>query len=281
LVPRVTSVSIQNRPATLQAAPLPTPPPPSGATSALAGSSVATANAKHVQLIGSAFQSRQSFDPSAGNVDALNAYLFLSDEPRGDGPVNLSTRLSARRSTVAPAPSLFRSRHNSCRPRRRRLLVTLTQLSRSSSISPCRRDFPREVGATRRSRPSPAGLCDDDKTLLSEASSTLNRQTRSTARRARSASGDVSKQHRRAAVARHFVNARLVIRHQNACHPVPPSRRHARSPTGYYAYIVKPDNKVERRVVDGSPHAGRQWPSLDKWPGRGERRRRRAINQPS
>ena len=46
-----------------------------------------------------------------------------------------------------------------------------------------------------------------------------------------------------------FVNARLVISTRTAAVTVP-QRAVMQGATGYYAYIVKPDNTVERRVVE-------------------------------
>ena len=203
---------------------------------------------RYGKLIGSGFQSRQSYDQQQATVDALMGTVALDEAAVETAKVNL-----AYTDIRAPIDGRTGQRlvdlGNMIQASQPAALVNLTQ------IKPIFVNFtvPQDVTDAVRRNQAAAPLAvlayaSDDKTLLSSGKLTLiDNQIDTT-------TGTI---HLKATFENtderlwpgEFVNVRLVVSTRSAAITVA-QRAVMQGATGYYAYIVKPDNTVERRVVE-------------------------------
>ena len=205
---------------------------------------------RYGKLIGSGFQSRQSFDQQTGHRRCAEGRPIAVDEAAVDtaklnlGYTDIRAPIDGRtgqrlvdlgnliQASQSPPPSS---------PSRRS--------SRSSSTSPCRRTSPTRCGATRRRRPlDGAGLRQRRQDPAVEGKLTLIDNQIDTATGTLRLKATFDNADERLWPGQ-FVNVRLVIATRNGAVTVP-QRAVMQGATGYYAYIVKPDNTVERRAVE-------------------------------
>jgi membrane fusion protein, multidrug efflux system len=203
---------------------------------------------RYGKLIGSGFQSRQSFDQQQATVDALKATVALDAAAVDTARVNLSY-------TDIRAPIDGRTGQR---------LVDLGNMVQASSPAPLVNltqqkpiyvnfTVPQDVTDEVRSNQAIAPLAvlayaSDDKTLLSQGKLTLidNQIDAATGTLRLKATFENADERLWPG---QFVNARLVISTKSAAITVP-QRAVMQGASGYYAYIVKPDHTVERRVVE-------------------------------
>jgi multidrug efflux system membrane fusion protein len=203
---------------------------------------------RYGKLIGSGFQSRQSFDQQQATVDALMGTVALDEAAVETARVNLGY-------TDIRAPIDGRTGQR---------LVDLGNMIQASSpaalvnlmqVKPIFVNFtvPQDVTDEVRRNQAMAPLAvlayaSDDKTLLSQGKLTLIDNQIDIATGTLRLKATFENTDERLWPGQ-FVNVRLVIATRTAAVTVP-QRAVMQGATGYYAYIVKPDSIVERRVVE-------------------------------
>jgi membrane fusion protein, multidrug efflux system len=203
---------------------------------------------RYGKLIGSGFQSRQSFDQQQATVDALMGTVALDEAAVETARVNL-----AYTDIRAPIDGRTGQRlvdlGNMIQASSPAALVNITQTKPIFVNFTVPQDVTDEVRRNQAVAPlTVLAYASDDKMLLSSGKLTL------VDNQIDIATGTI---HLKATFENtderlwpgQFVNARLVIATRTAAVTVP-QRAVMQGATGYYAYIVKPDNTVERRVVE-------------------------------
>ena len=188
--------------------------------------------------------------PAAGHRRCADGRPSPSTRPPSRPPRSTSpTPTSARRSTAAPASAWSISATWS-RPRRPAPLVNLTQIKPIFVNFTVPQDVTDEVRRNQAIAPAHrAGLCQRRQDPAVGGQAHPDRQPDRHRDRHAPPQGHV-REHRRAAVAR---PVRQCAPGDLDARPPPspfPQRAVMQGATGYYAYIVKPDNTVERRVVE-------------------------------
>jgi multidrug efflux system membrane fusion protein len=203
---------------------------------------------RYGKLIGSGFQSRQSFDQQQATVDALKATVALDEAAVETARVNLSyteIRAPIDGRTGARLVDLG----NMVQASSPAALVNLTQLKPIFVNFTVPQDVTDEVRRNQAIAPlTVLAYASDDKTLLSEGKLTLIDNQIDTATGTLRLKATFENTDERLWPGQ-FVNARLVISTKTAAITVP-QRAVMQGATGYYAYIVKPDDTVERRVLE-------------------------------
>jgi membrane fusion protein, multidrug efflux system len=203
---------------------------------------------RYGKLIGSGFQSRQSFDQQQASVDALKATVALDEAAVDTARVNLSytdIRAPIDGRTGARLVDLG----NMVQASSPAALVNLSQLKPIFVNFTVPQDVTDEVRRNQAIAPlAVLAYASDDKTLLSQGKLTLIDNQIDTATGTLRLKATFENTDERLWPGQ-FVNARLVISTKSAAITVP-RRAVMQGATGYYAYIVKPDNTVERRVVE-------------------------------
>ncbi|MGZ3341793.1 MAG: efflux RND transporter periplasmic adaptor subunit [Reyranella sp.] len=203
---------------------------------------------RYGKLIGSGFQSRQSFDQQQSTVDALMATVALDEAAVETAKVNLSYT-EIRAPVDARTGQRLVDLGNMVQASSPAPLVNLTQVKPIYVNFTVPQDVTDEVRRNQAVAPlTVLAYASDDKTLLSEGKLTLidNQIDSATGTLRLKATFDNTDERLWPG---QFVNARLVISTKSAAITVP-QRAVMQGATGYYAYIVRPDNTVERRVVE-------------------------------
>src|SRR5258707_8124047 len=203
---------------------------------------------RYGKLIGSGFQSRHSFDQQQATVDALKATVALDEAAVETARVNLSyteIRAPIDGRTGARLVDLG----NMVQASSPAALVNLTQLKPIFVNFTVPQDVTDEVRRNQAIAPlTVLAYASDDKTLLSEGKLTLIDNQIDTATGTLRLKATFENTDERLWPGQ-FVNVRLVIATRTAAVTVP-RRTVMQGATGYYAYIVKPDDTVERRVLE-------------------------------
>jgi len=203
---------------------------------------------RYGKLIGSGFQSRQSFDQQQSTVDALMATVALDEAAVETAKVNLSYT-EIRAPVDARTGQRLVDLGNMVQASSPAPLVNLTQVKPIYVNFTVPQDVTDEVRRNQAIAPlTVLAYASDDKTLLSEGKLTLIDNQIDTATGTLRLKATFENTDERLWPGQ-FVNARLVISTKAAAITVP-QRAVMQGATGYYAYIVKPDNTVERRVVE-------------------------------
>ena len=203
---------------------------------------------RYGKLIGSGFQSRQSFDQQQATVDALMATVALDEAAVETAKVNLSYT-EIRAPVDARTGQRLVDLGNMVQASSPAPLVNLTQVKPIYVNFTVPQDVTDEVRRNQAIAPlTVLAYASDDKTLLSEGKLTLidNQIDAATGTLRLKATFENTDERLWPG---QFVNARLVISTKTAAITVP-QRAVMQGATGYYAYIVKPDNTVERRVLE-------------------------------
>jgi membrane fusion protein, multidrug efflux system len=203
---------------------------------------------RYGKLIGSGFQSRQSFDQQQSTVDALKATVALDEAAIDTARVNLSYT-NIRAPIDGRTGARLVDLGNMVQASSPAALVNLTQLKPIFVNFTVPQDVTDEVRRNQAIAPlTVLAYASDDKTLLSQGKLTLIDNQIDTATGTLRLKATFENTDERLWPGQ-FVNARLVISTKSAAITVP-QRAVMQGATGYYAYIVKPDNTVERRVVE-------------------------------
>jgi multidrug efflux system membrane fusion protein len=203
---------------------------------------------RYGKLIGSGFQSRQSFDQQQATVDALMATVALDEAAVETAKVNLSYT-EIRAPVDARTGQRLVDLGNMVQASSPAPLVNLTQVKPIYVNFTVPQDVTDEVRRNQAIAPlTVLAYASDDKTLLSEGKLTLIDNQIDTATGTLRLKATFENTDERLWPGQ-FVNARLVISTKTAAITVP-QRAVMQGATGYYAYIVKPDNTVERRVLE-------------------------------
>jgi multidrug efflux system membrane fusion protein len=203
---------------------------------------------RYGKLIGSGFQSRQSFDQQQATVDALMATVALDEAAVETAKVNLSYT-EIRAPVDARTGQRLVDLGNMVQASSPAPLVNLTQVKPIYVNFTVPQDVTDEVRRNQAIAPlTVLAYASDDKTLLSEGKLTLIDNQIDTATGTLRLKATFENTDERLWPGQ-FVNARLVISTKSAAITVP-QRAVMQGATGYYAYIVKSDNTVERRVVE-------------------------------
>ncbi|MEA2814661.1 MAG: rane fusion protein multidrug efflux system, partial [Rhodospirillaceae bacterium] len=203
---------------------------------------------RYGKLIGSGFQSRQSFDQQQATVDALMATVALDEAAVETAKVNLSYT-EIRAPVDARTGQRLVDLGNMVQASSPAPLVNLTQVKPIYVNFTVPQDVTDEVRRNQAIAPlTVLAYASDDKTLLSEGKLTLIDNQIDTATGTLRLKATFENTDERLWPGQ-FVNARLVISTKTAAITVP-QRAVMQGATGYYAYIVKPDDTVERRVLE-------------------------------
>jgi multidrug efflux system membrane fusion protein len=203
---------------------------------------------RYGKLIGSGFQSRQSFDQQQATVDALMATVALDEAAVETAKVNLSYT-EIRAPVDARTGQRLVDLGNMVQASSPAPLVNLTQVKPIYVNFTVPQDVTDEVRRNQAIAPlTVLAYASDDKTLLSEGKLTLIDNQIDSATGTLRLKATFENTDERLWPGQ-FVNARLVISTRTAAITVP-QRAVMQGATGYYAYIVKPDNTVERRVLE-------------------------------
>ena len=203
---------------------------------------------RYGKLIGSGFQSRQSFDQQQATVDALIATVALDEAAVETAKVNLSYT-EIRAPVDARTGQRLVDLGNMVQASSPAPLVNLTQVKPIYVNFTVPQDVTDEVRRNQAIAPlTVLAYASDDKTLLSEGKLTLIDNQIDTATGTLRLKATFENTDERLWPGQ-FVNARLVISTKTAAITVP-QRAVMQGATGYYAYIVKPDDTVERRVLE-------------------------------
>jgi multidrug efflux system membrane fusion protein len=203
---------------------------------------------RYGKLIGSGFQSRQSYDQQKATVDALKGSI-ASDQAQID-TAQLNLTYSDMRAPVdGRTGQRLVDLGNLVQTSQGTNLVTITQ------IKPIFVNFTVPQDATdeiRRNQTAGAlivsAYASDDKTKLAEGKVTLIDNQIDTATGTLRLKATFENTDERLWPGE-FVNARLQLSVRQDAVTVP-QRAVMQGATGYYAYIVKPDNTVERRDIE-------------------------------
>ena len=203
---------------------------------------------RYGKLIGSGYQSRQSYDQQQATVDALMATVALDEAAVETARVSL-----AYTDIHAPIDGRTGQRlvdlGNMIQASQPAALVNITQVKPIFVNFTVPQDVTDEVRRNQASAPLIVlAYSSDDKTLLSQGKLTLIDNQIDIA------TGTI---HLKATFENtderlwpgEFVNARLVVAVRRGAITVP-QRAVMQGATGYYTYVVKPDNTVERRTVE-------------------------------
>ncbi|HEV7544058.1 MAG TPA: efflux RND transporter periplasmic adaptor subunit [Reyranella sp.] len=203
---------------------------------------------RYGKLIGSGFQSRQSFDQQQATVDALMATVALDEAAVETAKVNLSYT-EIRAPVDARTGQRLVDLGNMVQASSPAPLVNLTQVKPIYVNFTVPQDVTDEVRRNQAIAPlTVLAYASDDKTLLSEGKLTLIDNQIDTATGTLRLKATFENTDERLWPGQ-FVNARLVISTKTAAITVP-QRAVMQGATGYYAYIVKPEDTVERRVLE-------------------------------
>ena len=204
--------------------------------------------ARYGKLIGSGYQSRQSFDQQQATVDALTATVALDQASIDTAKVNLDYT-NIRAPIDGRTGQRLVDLGNIVQANQPQPLVNITQ------TKPIFVNFtvPQDVTDTVRNAQAAAPLAvlafaSDDKTLLSQGKLTLIDNQIDTATGTLRLKATFENADERLWPGE-FVNVHLVIDTRVGAVTVP-ERAVMQGPAGYYAYIVNPDSTVQRRAVD-------------------------------
>jgi membrane fusion protein, multidrug efflux system len=203
---------------------------------------------RYSKLIGSGFQSRQSVDQQKAIVDALKGSIAADQAQIDTAQLNL-TYSDIRAPIDGRTGQRLVDLGNMVQTSQGTTLVTITQ------IKPIFVNFTVPQDATdeiRRNQAADAltvlAYSSDDKTKLAEGKITLiDNQIDTTTGTLRLKATFENTDER--LWPGEFVNARLQLSVRRDAVTVP-QRAVMQGASGYYAYVVKPDNTVERRVVE-------------------------------
>jgi membrane fusion protein, multidrug efflux system len=200
------------------------------------------------KLIGSGFQSRQSFDQQQATVDALAATVALDQAAIDSAKVNL-TYTDIRAPIDGRTGQRLVDLGNVVQAAQPVPLVNITQVKPIFVNFTVPQDVTDQVRRNQAAAPlTVLAYASDDKTLLSQGKLTLIDNQIDTA------TGTI---HLKATFENtderlwpgEFVNVGLVIATRRGAITVA-QRAIMQGAEGYYAYVVKPDNTVERRTVE-------------------------------
>jgi len=206
---------------------------------------------RYGKLIGSGFQSRQSFDQQQATVDALKGSIAADQAQIDTAQLNL-TYSDIRAPIDGRTGQRLVDLGNLVQASQGTNLLTITQ------IKPIFVNFTVPQDATddiRRNQAAGAltviAYSSDDKTKLAEGKITLiDNQIDPTTGTLRLKATFENTDER--LWPGEFVNARLQLSVRRGAVTVP-QRAVMQGPNGYYVYVVKPDNTVERRNIEAAP----------------------------
>ena len=203
---------------------------------------------RYGKLIGSGFQSRQSYEQQQATVGALTATIALDQAAIDTAAVNL-----AYTDIRAPIDGRTGQRlvdlGNMIQASQPAALVNITQVKPIFVNFTVPQDVTDEVRRNQAAAPlTVLAYASDDKTLLSQGRLTLIDNQIDIATGTLKLKATFENADERLWPGE-FVNARLVISTRKDATTVP-QRAVMQGASGYYAYIVRPDDTVERRVVE-------------------------------
>ena len=203
---------------------------------------------RYGKLIGSGVQSRQTYEQQQATVGALTATIALDQAAIDTAAVNL-----AYTDIRAPIDGRTGQRlvdlGNMIQASQPAALVNITQVKPIFVNFTVPQDVTDEVRRNQAIAPlTVLAYASDDKTLLSQGKLTLIDNQIDIATGTLKLKATFENADERLWPGQ-FVNARLVISTRKGATTVP-QRAVMQGATGYYAYIVRPDNTVERRIVE-------------------------------
>ncbi|MGH8432664.1 MAG: efflux RND transporter periplasmic adaptor subunit, partial [Solimonas sp.] len=203
---------------------------------------------RYGKLIGSGYQSRQSFDQQKATVDALTATVALDQASIDTARVNL-----AYADIRAPIDGRTGQRlvdlGNVVQANQPTPLVNITQVKPIFVNFTVPQDVTDQVRRSQAKQPlSVLAYASDDKTVLSQGKLTLIDNQIDTATGTLHLKATFENADERLWPGE-FVNVRLVVNTRIGAVTVP-ERTVMQGPEGYYAYLVAPDDTVKRRAVE-------------------------------
>jgi len=200
------------------------------------------------KLIGSGFQSRQSFDQQQATVDSLKAAINADQATIETAKLNL-TYADIRSPIDGRAGQRLVDLGNLVQAGQATPLVSITQIKPIFVNFTVPQDVTEEI---RRDQAEGALVVyaygSDDKTLLAEGKlSVIDNQIEVATGTLRLKATFENTDEK--LWPGEFVNARVVLKTRKDATTVP-QRAVMQGAAGYYAYVIKPDNKVERRTVE-------------------------------
>jgi multidrug efflux system membrane fusion protein len=203
---------------------------------------------RYGKLIGSGFQSRQSFDQQQATVDSLKAAINADQATIETAKLNL-TYADIRSPIDGRAGQRLIDLGNLVQAGQATPLVSITQIKPIFVNFTVPQDVTEEI---RRDQAEGALVVyaygSDDKTLLAEGKlSVIDNQIEVATGTLRLKATFENTDEK--LWPGEFVNARVVLKMRKDATTVP-QRAVMQGAAGYYAYVIKPDNKVERRTVE-------------------------------
>ena len=203
---------------------------------------------RYGKLIGSGYQSRQSFDQQGATVDALKASVAADRAAIDTAQLNL-----AFADIRAPIDGRTGQRlvdlGNLVQAAQGTNLVTITQVKPIFVNFTVPQDYTDAIRHNQTIAPlTVLAYGSDDKTLVSEGKlSLIDNQIDMTTGTLRLKATFANADER--LWPGEFVNVRLVLSTRTSAVTIP-QRAVMQGATGYYAYVIRPDGTVERRVVE-------------------------------
>jgi membrane fusion protein, multidrug efflux system len=203
---------------------------------------------RYGKLIGSGFQSRQSFDQQQATVDSLKASINADKATMETAKLNL-TYADIRSPIDGRAGQRLVDLGNLVQAGQATPLVSITQIKPIFVNFTVPQDVTEEI---RRDQAEGALVVyaygSDDKTLLAEGKlSVIDNQIEVATGTLRLKATFENTDEK--LWPGEFVNARVVLKTRKDATTVP-QRAIMQGAAGYYAYVIMPDNKVERRTVE-------------------------------
>jgi multidrug efflux system membrane fusion protein len=203
---------------------------------------------RYSKLMAPGYQSRQSYDQQKATVDALAATIALDQAALDNAAVNL-TYTNIRSPIDGRTGQRLVDLGNVVQASQAAPLANITQVKPIYVNFTVPQDVTDDIRRNQATAPlSVIAYSADDKTELSQGKLTLIDNQIDTATGTLHLKATFQNLDERLWPGE-FVNARLVIAVRAGAITVP-QRAVMQGPEGYYAYLVKPDNTVQRRAVD-------------------------------
>ena len=203
---------------------------------------------RYGKLIGSGYQSRQSFDQQGAIVDALKASIAGDRAAVDTAELNLAFA-DIRAPIAGRTGQRLVDLGNLVQTAQGTSLVTITQVKPIFVNFTVPQDYTDAIRRNQTTAPlTVLAYGSDDKTLVSEGKlSLIDNQIDMTTGTLRLKATFSNADER--LWPGEFVNVRLVLSTRTSAVTVP-QRAVMQGATGYYAYVIRPDGTVERRIVE-------------------------------
>lgn len=203
---------------------------------------------RYGKLIGSGYQSRQSFDQQGAIVDALKASIAGDKAAIDTAELNLAFA-DIRAPIAGRTGQRLVDLGNLVQTAQGTSLVTITQVKPIFVNFTVPQDYTDAIRRNQATAPlTVLAYGSDDKTLVSEGKlSLIDNQIDMTTGTLRLKATFANADER--LWPGEFVNIRLVLSTRTSAVTVP-QRAVMQGATGYYAYVIRPDGTVERRIVE-------------------------------